>query len=64
MTVGQKIRAARRDAGMTLQTLAEKAGMSIASLSRIELGKVDGPRLNTLMSIAFALGVPVSEIIP
>ena len=47
-----------------MQTLAEKAGMSIASLSRIELGKVDGPRLNTLMSIAFALGVPVSEIIP
>jgi transcriptional regulator with XRE-family HTH domain len=58
-----KLRELRLRKGLTQQALAKKAdGMSYTFLSNIERGKVD-PSLSTLMRLAAALGVTVSELV-
>jgi transcriptional regulator with XRE-family HTH domain len=57
-----KIRAARRRAGLSQAELATKAGISQATLSRIERGEGD-PRTNVLEEIARACGVALPELL-
>lgn len=45
---------------MTLEELAEKSGIALNTISRIERG-VQAPQANTLHKLAEALGVPVAE---
>jgi transcriptional regulator with XRE-family HTH domain len=47
---------------MTQEALARKANVSLAYVSRLEIGMHD-PKLSTLQKIANALGVPVSELL-
>jgi transcriptional regulator with XRE-family HTH domain len=56
-----KVREARTAAGLTQQTLASKAGVSLGTLMRIERG--DDTTLRTLSQIAAALNVSVAELI-
>lgn len=51
----------RQGARITQEELAEKAEISVSFLSMIERGE-RSPHLQTLQSIAAALGVPVEEI--
>ena len=53
--VGAQIRARRRDAGLTLVTLAERAGLSQPFLSQVENGRAT-PSMDSLYRIASALG--------
>lgn len=53
---GWRIRALRRKAGLTLQALADQAGISVGFLSQVERDKAT-PSLGTLASIAAALDV-------
>lgn len=62
MTVGERIRAARRAKGMTQKELAEKMGTSYVVISQWENGKRN-PKLSTLEEIAKALEVPVLALI-
>ena len=55
MSVGTRIRARRKELGMTLDEVATRAGMKASNLSDIESGKRD-IRTNTLERIAEALG--------
>lgn len=56
--IGQRIREVRKDQGLTLRAIAEKAGLSVPYLSQIENGQVNLNVLN-LEAIAGALSVPL-----
>lgn len=60
--IGQRIKAARKKANMTQDTLSEKMGVSIAFLSRIERGssQISLKRLSQLCGI---LGITEGEIL-
>jgi len=59
---GGRIRELRRKAGLTLQALADEAGISVGFLSQVERDKAT-PSLGTLASLAAALGVDISWFI-
>lgn len=59
---GGRIRELRRKAGLTLQTLADQAGISVGFLSQIERDKAT-PSLGTLASLASALGVEIDVFV-
>lgn len=59
---GGRIRDLRRKAGMTLQQLADQAGISVGFLSQVERDKAT-PSLGTLAGLAAALGVPLDHFI-
>ncbi|WP_439681241.1 helix-turn-helix domain-containing protein [Embleya sp. MST-111070] len=59
---GASVRHRRRQAGLTLEALAEKSGVSRASLSKIERGE-RRPGLGTAVAIADALATPLSELL-
>lgn len=56
-----KIKAARESAGLTIRALAEKAGLSTATIQYAESGK-SLPRRATLKKIADACGVAVADL--
>ena len=58
--VGQRIRTIRVGAGLTLETLAERTGMTPARISRVERG-VQSPTVNTLERLADGLGVDLGS---
>ena len=52
----------REQRGLSVRKLGEKAGVHYVSIVKMETGKLD-PRLSTLLRVAGALGVTVSELI-
>ena len=56
MTTGQRIKAARKAAGMTQKELGEKLGLSFQSIAQWE-NDLRNPKYDTLKRIAVALGV-------
>ncbi len=50
------IRREREAQNLTLEQLAERAGMDAAALSRLETGKAFNPTISTIFRIAAALG--------
>jgi transcriptional regulator with XRE-family HTH domain len=60
--VGERLRAARQEHGLSLGALAEAAHVGKGSLSEIENG-VRNPTLGTLYAVAGALGVPLATLI-
>lgn len=55
-----KIKAARENAGLTIRALAEKAGLSTATIQHAEAGKPT--RMKTLEKIAAACNVSVEDL--
>ena len=62
MELGDKVKELRQNLGWTQVTLAEKAGVTHATISRIESGKVVQPMMNHLRNLAEALGVSVDYL--
>ena len=60
--VGERLRAARHERGLSLAALAEAATIGKGSLSEIENG-ARNPTLGTLYSLAGALGVPLATLL-
>ena len=60
--VGERLRAARRERGLSVGALAEAAGVGKGSLSEIENG-IRNPTLGTLYSVAGTLCVPLATLI-
>lgn len=60
--LGEAIRDRRGELGLTLEGLAERAGVSRAMLSEIERG-VKTPTIRTLSQIAAGLGTTVGQLI-
>lgn len=59
--IGQRIRAVRRNAGLTLTEVSSRIGISNQALSAIERGKKN-PSRQTLMSIARLFGKDFGEV--
>jgi DNA-binding XRE family transcriptional regulator/quercetin dioxygenase-like cupin family protein len=59
---GERVRATRRERGLSLGALAEAAHVGKGSLSEIENG-ARNPTLGTLYALAGALGVPLATLI-
>ena len=59
--ISANVRRLRRRAGLTQHELAEKAGISRATLARIEAEESD-PAASTLRKLAAALEVTVSDL--
>jgi transcriptional regulator with XRE-family HTH domain len=60
--VGDRLRAARRERGLSVGALAEAAHVGKGSLSEIENG-ARNPTLGTLYALAGALGVPLATLV-
>ncbi len=63
MDIGQRIRAARKRAGLSQEEVARRAGMSLKGMAYIERGHIEDPHISSVRSIADALGVPVGELL-
>lgn len=61
--IGVAVRELRKAKGMSQASLAEAVGRSTDAISQIELGK-SLPSLETLLSLAGALGVPAYALLP
>jgi transcriptional regulator with XRE-family HTH domain len=61
-TIGDRVRRARREQGMTQEELAERAGLSRELIAKIEQGRRQSVRLTSLTRLAQALDVPLSEL--
>lgn len=61
LTIASQVRSARLAAGLSQQTLATTAGVSLKTLSRIETG--EDMTLGTLTLIAEALGLTVAALL-
>ncbi|MCF8105166.1 MAG: cupin domain-containing protein [Desulfohalobiaceae bacterium] len=57
--IGEKIRAMRQDKGVSIQQLAERAGLAKALISQIENGQVSPP-IATLLKVANSLDTDIS----
>ena len=62
MTVGERIKAARKKAGMTQKELADKLGIPYQGISQYERG-IRKPKIDTLVKIADSLGVTLEELL-
>ena len=62
MTTGQRIKAARKKAGMTQAALAQKLDIPFQSISQWERD-IRNPKIETLQRIAAALDVPVNYLL-
>lgn len=63
MKIGENIRHARQKAGLTQKELGEKLGISQAAVGQFESDKAN-PKIETLMKIATALNIKLSELVP
>lgn len=61
MYIGKRVQELRKAKGMSLTELAEKSGVQIATLSRMENMKMTGT-LESHMNIARALGVDITQL--
>lgn len=60
--VGERLRAARRERGLSLSALADAAGIGKGSLSEIENG-IRNPTLGTLYTLAGTVRVPLAVLL-
>lgn len=62
MSTGEKIKIARKKAGLTQRELGEKLGVSQSAVGQFEMDR-SNPKLETLEKIASALKTPISELL-
>ena len=62
MGFGETVRRRRTELGLTLEQLAERAGLSPNFIGAVELGKRD-PSLSTVLAIAKGLKVGAGELL-
>lgn len=62
VTLGRRLRHARRAKGLTLADLAGKVGTAASALSLVENGRRE-PKLSLLQSLADALATPLDELL-
>ena len=61
LNIGENIRAFRRSLGITQEKLAEKAGISLDYLGKIEVS-INKPGIKTILKLANALELPIKEL--
>ncbi|MGC0367633.1 transcriptional regulator with XRE-family HTH domain [Rhodococcus sp. 27YEA15] len=61
-SVAAQVKSRRKARGMTVVVLAQRAGISVGSLSAVESGR-GNPTLETLNALALALAIPLTDLI-
>lgn len=61
-TVGVRFKEAREHAGLSVATIAQRAGLKPDRLRKIEAGKV-APRLTEMIELGKAVGVPFRDLL-
>lgn len=61
--IGGNVKRARLDAGLTQEALAQKAGVSVFTVSRWERGATRRIDLTILSKLAGALGTPTAALL-
>ena len=59
----EKLKEERRRAALTQGELAERAGVGINTIVRIETGEISEPRVSTLRKLANALSVEARDLL-
>ena len=59
---GKRVKRLRLERGMTQKVLAQRTGVSLSYIGRLEIGMHD-PQLSTLLRLAKALKVTVAELV-
>jgi transcriptional regulator with XRE-family HTH domain len=62
-TIGDRLRGARRERGLTQEQLAERSGVSVELISALEREKRETARITSLTNLANALGITVSDLL-
>jgi transcriptional regulator with XRE-family HTH domain len=62
MTLVQRLKDARKAAGLTQQGLAVAAGLSVSVVQQLEHGAIPDPRASTLYKLAKTLGTTVDAL--
>lgn len=60
--MGQRLRRRRKELGLTLAQLSQRADTGISTIHTIERGRT-APRLDTLLRLSAALDMPIADII-
>ncbi len=60
--LAKRLKQLRTDKGLTQAALAERAGVTLSYIGRLEIGRHD-PQLSTLVKLAKALKVTVAELL-
>lgn len=60
--LGRRVQAVRVQAGLTQQTLCQRAGLSYSTLTKIERGAIKSPSIFTIQNIAQAFGMGLDEL--
>jgi transcriptional regulator with XRE-family HTH domain len=63
VSIGDRIRVARKAAGLSQEELARRASMSLNGFADIERGHIEDPHYSSLNKIADGLGVSISELL-
>ncbi len=61
--IARRLKKLRATAGMSQQSLAVAAGLSVSLVSQIERGSRSDPRISTTTALAKALGVTLDELV-
>lgn len=62
-SLGLRLQAARKDAGLTQQELCQQANLAYSTLAKIERGAIKSPSIFTIQSIADTLGLSLDQLI-
>lgn len=62
-TIGDRLRSARKRRGLTQAELAERSGVSVSLIRKLEQGELDDTRLETARRLAIALRMETSALI-
>jgi FMN phosphatase YigB (HAD superfamily) len=62
-SLGLRLQAARKAAGLTQQELCQKAHLAYSTLAKIERGAIKAPSIFTIQSIADTVGLSLDELI-
>jgi transcriptional regulator with XRE-family HTH domain len=62
-TIGSRLRAARRERGLTQEGLAERSGVSLTVIADLEQGRREWARPSTFIRLADATGVTLSALL-
>jgi len=61
--LAKKIKELRKKSGWSQQKLAEKAGVSYNTVTKIEQGVATMPTIQTMIKIADAFGISLDELV-
>jgi transcriptional regulator with XRE-family HTH domain len=63
VTLGERIKEARQQRGLTQEQLARRSGLTLNAYGDIERGRITDPHYSSLRGIARGLGITVAELV-